>query len=160
VIDPYFAPLYLFCKEKNIPFTILSSGFDYFIKDILSNNMSQSGLDPATDLDIISNRLELRPGKGYDDENGWTIGFRDDSVHGHDKRTSIRPWRTKGEVGKDRPIIFYAGDGTSDISVAKEVDVLFAKKGQPLTAYCKNEKIRYIEYNSFADIQRVVEDIV
>jgi 2-hydroxy-3-keto-5-methylthiopentenyl-1-phosphate phosphatase len=29
----------------------------------------------------------------------------------------------------ERPIMFYAGDGVSDLSAAKETDLLFAKKG-------------------------------
>jgi len=30
----------------------------------------------------------------------------------------------------ERPTLFYAGDGVSDLSAARETDLLFAKKGR------------------------------
>jgi 2-hydroxy-3-keto-5-methylthiopentenyl-1-phosphate phosphatase len=50
------------------------------------------------------------------------------SSHGHDKSVEIRPYAS---LPKDqRPTLFYAGDGLSDLSAAKETDLLFAKAGQ------------------------------
>lgn len=49
------------------------------------------------------------------------------SHFGHDKSLEIRPY---GQLPDgERPIMFYAGDGVSDLSAAKETDLLFAKKG-------------------------------
>lgn len=54
-----------------------------------------------------------------------------DSHFGHDKSLTIRPYSEA--IAKmpenDRPTLFYAGDGVSDLSAAKETDLLFAKKG-------------------------------
>lgn len=50
------------------------------------------------------------------------------SGFGHDKSLTIRPY---AQLAKDqRPTLFYAGDGVSDLSAARETDLLFAKKGK------------------------------
>lgn len=46
-----------------------------------------------------------------------------DSIHGHDKSIEIRKYSSL----PNRPTMFYAGDGVSDLSAAKETDLLFAK---------------------------------
>ena len=48
------------------------------------------------------------------------------SGFGHDKSLEIRPYAAI----PNRPIMFYAGDGVSDLSAAKETDLLFAKAGR------------------------------
>jgi hypothetical protein len=48
------------------------------------------------------------------------------SDFGHDKSLEIKPYAAL----KDRPVMFYAGDGVSDLSAAKETDLLFAKAGR------------------------------
>ncbi len=52
------------------------------------------------------------------------------SNFGHDKSVEIRKYSQlpKGE----RPVIFYAGDGVSDLSAAREADLMFAKSAQGL----------------------------
>ena len=51
----------------------------------------------------------------------FTSGF------GHDKSLTLRPY---AQLPADkRPTLFYAGDGVSDLSAARETDLLFAKKG-------------------------------
>jgi 2-hydroxy-3-keto-5-methylthiopentenyl-1-phosphate phosphatase len=50
-----------------------------------------------------------------------------DSHFGHDKSREIRPYANLPDA--ERPTLFYAGDGVSDLSAAKETDLLFAKKG-------------------------------
>ena len=76
---------------------------------------------------IVSNGVAPREGKSINEEDGWRIVFRDDSHFGHDKSIEIRPYAALPDGV--RPILFYAGDGTSDLSAAKETDLLFAKKG-------------------------------
>jgi 2-hydroxy-3-keto-5-methylthiopentenyl-1-phosphate phosphatase len=50
------------------------------------------------------------------------------SGFGHDKSLEIRPYA--GLPAEERPTLFYAGDGVSDLSAAKETDLLFAKAGR------------------------------
>ena len=60
------------------------------------------------------------------------------SDFGHDKSLTIRPYANL--PADQRPTLFYAGDGVSDLSAARETDLLFAKKGhgvsQRLTKHC------------------------
>jgi 2-hydroxy-3-keto-5-methylthiopentenyl-1-phosphate phosphatase len=49
------------------------------------------------------------------------------SHFGHDKSLEITPYAELPD--NERPTMFYAGDGVSDLSAAKETDLLFAKKG-------------------------------
>lgn len=56
------------------------------------------------------------------------------SGFGHDKSLTIRPY---AQLPADqRPWMFYAGDGVSDLSAARETDLLFAKegRGEPLSS--------------------------
>ena len=50
------------------------------------------------------------------------------SGFGHDKSREIRPYANL--PADQRPILLYAGDGVSDLSAAKETDLLFAKAGR------------------------------
>lgn len=105
------------------------------------------------------------------------------SEHGHDKSLEIRPYARlpPGE----RPVLFYAGDGVSDLSAAKETDLLFAKAGRgespvdmtyfffflaarwthtdceaDLVTYCENEKVPFTTFNDFTEILATVKEIV
>jgi len=50
---------------------------------------------------------------------------------GHDKSLTIRPYAEYfKQHPAERPTMFYAGDGVSDLSAARETDLLFAKKGR------------------------------
>jgi 2-hydroxy-3-keto-5-methylthiopentenyl-1-phosphate phosphatase len=50
------------------------------------------------------------------------------SHFGHDKSIEIRKYSNL--PNSHRPMMFYAGDGVSDLSAAKETDLLFAKQGR------------------------------
>lgn len=72
--------------------------------------------------------------------------------------------------------MFYAGDGVSDLSAARESDLLFAKKGQgkhydsrtetstknhvDLVTYCAKEDIPFTVFEDFQKIKEVTQDIV
>jgi 2-hydroxy-3-keto-5-methylthiopentenyl-1-phosphate phosphatase len=86
----------------------------------------------AEDIEIVANDVADRPPKTKEQEGGWQIVFRDDSGFGHDKGLSIRPYAdhiSRMALG-DQPTLLYAGDGISDLSAAREADLLFAKAGQ------------------------------
>jgi 2-hydroxy-3-keto-5-methylthiopentenyl-1-phosphate phosphatase len=100
------------------------------------------------------------------------------SSFGHDKALEIRPYATLPDETK--PILFYAGDGVSDLSAAKETDLLFAKAGRgmcrnecpsfyaclnanrqsDLVTYCENEKVPFKAFENFSEILGIMKDIV
>jgi hypothetical protein len=57
-------------------------------------------------------------------------------------------------------LIVFIGDGVSDLPAAREADVLFARRGLRLEEYCIEHKIAYIPFDTFADIQKEVTNIV
>lgn len=125
-LDPHFKEFFRFCRESNIPVVILSGGMRPIIKGMLR---AWLGEDEAETIQIVSNDVAVREGKAsVDEEGGWRIRFHDDSSFGHDKSLEIRPYAALPAA--ERPILLYAGDGVSDLSAAKETDLLFAKKGR------------------------------
>jgi hypothetical protein len=66
---------------------------------------------------------------------------------GHDKSRAIRPYAALPAAG--RPILVYCGDGVSDISAAKETDLLFAKKGRDLVVHCLNENVPFYPFDVY-----------
>lgn len=73
--------------------------------------------------------------------------------------------------------MFYAGDGVSDLSAAKETDLLFAKAGRgrsllshahgsrglnsaDLVTYCETEKVPFTVFHDFSNIHKIVADVV
>ena len=72
--------------------------------------------------------------------------------------------------------MFYAGDGVSDLSAAKETDLLFAKadKGEynhdsvyiemnsdslDLVTWCENENVPFVTFRDWSSITQAVKDI-
>lgn len=109
------------------------------------------------DIQIVSNEVGAKPGKDINEENGWEIVFHDDSGFGHDKSLEIRPYAQL--PAEKRPTLFYAGDGVSDLSAAKETDLLFAKQGRDLVEYCVKEDVPFTEFNDWNDILEQVKEI-
>ncbi|KAI2771546.1 HAD-like domain-containing protein [Daldinia loculata] len=152
-LDPHFAEFFAWTRANNVPVVVLSGGMQPIIRALLAHLV---GEDAVQHMQIVSNDVEARPGKSINEENGWNIKFHDDSDFGHDKSLEIRPYAALPE----RPIMFYAGDGVSDLSAAKETDLLFAKAGRDLVTYCENEKVPFVTFNDFSDIHKIVADVV
>lgn len=122
-LDPHFNEYFQWALKNEIPTVVVSSGMTPIIKAILRNLVG-----PDCDkIDIVCNEAVARPGKKFEEEGGWQLKYHDESDFGHDKSLTLRPYANLPE-GK-RPTMFYAGDGVSDLSAARETDLLFAKKG-------------------------------
>ena len=126
-LDPYFKDFYKWSRENHVPVIVLSSGMLPIIRALLVHLVGPE----ANDIEIVCNEAVDRPPKTKDEEGGWQLKFHDDSDFGHDKSLTIRPYREHFEERPNdpRPILLYAGDGVSDLSAARETDLLFAKKG-------------------------------
>ena len=82
---------------------------------------------------------------------------------GHDKARSVQEARAQAKLECEDgtiPLIVFIGDGVSDLPAARQADVLFARKGLRLEEYCIENKIAYIPFETFADIQREVVKIM
>ena len=69
---------------------------------------------------------------------------------GHDKSRAIKPYAAM--PADHRPILVYCGDGVSDISAARETDLLFAKKGRDLVTHCLQENVPFYPFDVGASI--------
>ena len=134
-LDPGFNDFYKWSREAKVPVIVLSSGMTPIIRALLVHLIGPE----ANDIEIVCNEVVDRPGMTKDQEGGWNIKYHDDSDFGHDKSLTIRPYAKHiaehPEEGK--PILFYAGDGVSDLSAARETDLLFAKKGHGTQFLCE-----------------------
>ena len=122
-LDPHFNSFFQWALSQNIPTVVVSSGMTPVIRAILTNLVGPD----ADKIDVVCNEVVSRDGKDINTKGGWELHYHDDSHFGHDKSLTIRPYAQLPE--KERPTLFYAGDGVSDLSAAKETDLLFAKKG-------------------------------
>jgi len=121
------------------------------IRAILSNLVG----DDANDIEIISNSVEVH------EDGSWNIKYRHPSSgYGHDKSQAILPYRDL----TNPPLLFFFGDGVSDLSAAKHADVLFVKEKldgeNDLETYCKREKIPHVLFPDFSRALLVVRSIV
>lgn len=147
-LDPGFAEFYHWATANNIPIVVVSSGMKPIIYALLVNLV---GVEAASNIEIISNDVKIN------EDGSWDIVYRDESDFGHDKSRCIKPY---AQLKENRPTLFYCGDGVSDLSAAKETDLLFAKEGRDLITYCVREKIPYTTFDSFKEIQQKIVDIV
>ncbi|GAB7346873.1 hypothetical protein MBLNU459_g1954t1 [Dothideomycetes sp. NU459] len=153
-LDPGFNDYLEWALANNIPTVVVSSGMEPIIRAILKNLCGEN----HKYIDIVSNDVKARPGKTIDQEGGWEIEYHDDSDFGHDKSLTIRPYAQL--PASERPTMFYAGDGVSDLSAAKETDLLFAKKGHDLIDYCVKQDIPFTVFEDWHQIASKVKEIV
>lgn len=119
----------------------------------------RADIGPDTDkIQIVGNTTTTKDGKTFDDEDGWELVFHDKSDFGHDKSLTLRPYAQLPE--DKRPTMFYAGDGVSDLSAARETDLLFAKKGMDLVSYCVREDVPFTLFEDWSNIHAKVKEIV
>lgn len=107
--------------------------------------------------------MERAPIEDLNVRGGWTIRYHDESGFGHDKSLTIRPYAEAiakmAEAGEQGPTLLYAGDGVSDLSAARETDLLFAKKGHDLVTYCEREGVPFTLFEDWSDILAKTREI-
>ncbi|KAF2137481.1 uncharacterized protein K452DRAFT_291529 [Aplosporella prunicola CBS 121167] len=151
VIDKDFKAFHNFCLNNRIPFNVISAGLRPVLKRVLDHFI---GEEAAANIDIVANDAEISP-----DGSTWKPVWRHDTELGHDKALSITQYREKAQINDDDgtiPMIIFIGDGVSDLPAARQADVLFARRGLKLENYCIENKISYIPFDTFADVQREV----
>ncbi|KAG9778851.1 Polyol phosphate phosphatase PYP1 [Exophiala dermatitidis] len=158
-LDPYFKEFMVWAREHDVPVIVLSSGMIPVLETLLRHLL---GEDLMSDIEIVANEVQLRaPGNSLDVPDGWTIKFHDDSGFGHDKSLTIRPYADA--IAKmppqERPTLLYAGDGVSDLSAARETDLLFARAGQDLVTWCEKEGIPFTTFENWKTILDETKDI-
>lgn len=154
-IDPDFQAFHNFCIANKIPFNVISAGLKPILRKVLDTFL---GEEKSAHIEIVANEAEIS-----EDGGEWKPVWRHDTELGHDKALSITEAREEAKLTAEDgtiPLIVFIGDGVSDLPAAREADVLFARRGLRLEEYCVENKIAYIAFDTFADIQREVSKIM
>jgi len=154
-IDPDFQHFHTFCIANNIPFNVISAGLKPILRKVLDTFL---GEEESRHIEIVANEAEISG-----DGSEWKPLWRHDTELGHDKALSITEARKEAELQCENgtiPLIVFIGDGVSDLPAAREADVLFARRGLRLEEYCVEHGIKYIPFDTFADVEREVKAIM
>ncbi len=142
-IDAYFARFVEYCREQEIPLSVISDGFDTYINAFLLKH----GIEG---LPRLCNYFDFTAGAPKP-----VFPYKTDSCECGSavcKRNAI--------IAKTDPdaVIVFIGDGYSDFCAATHSDIVFAKNG--LAAFCNANKIPHYPYSTFFDVLRILKKIV
>jgi 2-hydroxy-3-keto-5-methylthiopentenyl-1-phosphate phosphatase len=132
-----------FCRRHDIKITILSGGFDFYIKRILKS----LELD---DLAVLATPVVIKDGRIYPEFIYYDAGKCRRCANC--KRERIK------ELTSDDEIPVFIGDGHSDSHGAHQAGIVFAKSY--LAEYLDQNRIAYIGYNDFYDVIREFGNIM
>ncbi|MCJ1317006.1 hypothetical protein MMC15_002327 [Xylographa vitiligo] len=154
-IDVDFQKFHRFCIDNDIPFNVISAGLKPILRRVLDQFL---GEEDSAHIEIVANDAQINtPG------TEWKPVWIHDCDLGHDKALSIQQARAAAKLECEDgtiPLIVFIGDGVSDLPAARQADILFARRGLRLEEYCIENKIAYIPFDTFADIQKEVEAIM
>lgn len=131
-LDPYFPAFLALCQQQGDQVYILSDGYDFNIKNILSRY--------NIDVPFYCNKLI------YTDHFDIECLYNnpDCGSCGTCKTALMRQLTQKGCQ------TIYIGDGYSDICPAQNADMVWAKNS--LLDYCRQQGIKAVAFDNFADI--------
>jgi 2-hydroxy-3-keto-5-methylthiopentenyl-1-phosphate phosphatase len=155
-IDPDFRRFHEFCLAEDIPFHVISAGLRPILRRVLDQWL---GEEQSAQIEILANDAAINtPG------TCWKPLWRHESELGHDKARSIAEARAAATLASPSPhtvpLIVFIGDGVSDLPAAQHADVLFARRGLRLEEYCVENGIAYVPFDTFADIQRKLREVM
>jgi 2,3-diketo-5-methylthio-1-phosphopentane phosphatase len=145
VVDPHFVEFVHFCKERDIPISVLSDGLDIYVERVLSNAK-------LNQVPFYANHAEFVSVNGG---QKLTVSFphtdAECNLCGNCKRNHIL------NSSADEDIIVYVGDGYSDRCPVRYADFVLAKRH--LIKYCQEQNVTYFEFTHFGDVQEKLDGI-
>ena len=137
-IRPGFHELVAFCRSKGFRFVIVSNGLDFYIEETLR------GIGMA-DIEVFSAQTHFHPEGLKVQYIGPDGGQLEDGFKG----AYVNSFLEEGYR------IIYAGNGTSDISPARQCHYVFATG--TLLDYCKQINLGCTAFNDFNQVVSVLE---
>ncbi len=137
-IEEDFPKTVEFCKDNNIPISILSAGADYYINIILKR------LGFFDFIEVISNKSY------YSKEDGLCFCPSDKNYKYYSEEFGISKKDFVANKKAEGYFCIFAGDGRPDIEAAKLADVVFARKD--LKKLCIENDIEFQQFNTYGDI--------
>ena len=142
-LRPGFGDFVAFCQRQEVPFLIVSAGLDFYIDAILRREGLAGIHVTCIATDLAGDRVKVRlPLAGYAD----LAGLADF------KEVIVREQQARGRG------VVYVGDGSTDFLAASQADHVFARA--KLLAYCQRHALTCRPYETFADIQRGLEELL
>ena len=134
-IDGAFPGFVDYCRNRAIPVTVVSDGFDAYIMRVLA----RAGL---SELPVFSNTVVFPAGGGM--VPSFPHSDAECTACANCKRNHLLT-----HAGDDH-VIVYIGDGHSDCCPARFADVVYAK--DELLKYCEKENITYHRFETYRDV--------
>ncbi|MFC2016248.1 MtnX-like HAD-IB family phosphatase [Chloroflexota bacterium] len=137
-VRPGFQKLVAYCHKQNFRLVIVSNGLDFYIEEILRDI-------GAGEIEVFAAQTRFHP-EGL---NVQYIGPEGNHLDDNFKVAYVNSFLEEGYR------IFYAGNGTSDISSARKCHYIFATGN--LLDYCKQTNLGYASFTDFNEVVRVLE---
>lgn len=138
-IDPGFPGFVDMCRNRRLPFYILSDGLDIYINRLLQNN-------DLLGLPVLANQAWLENGRL---KINWPYLAHSCGSCGNCKGYHIRRLTQSGQKA------VYIGDGKSDLCAVPEADITIAKGF--LADYCRREGIDFLPFDDFSAITEMLK---
>lgn len=135
-VDPGLHELLDLVRDNSIPFTVVSDGFDLYIRRFLE-------MHGAGDLELFCNHATL------DEHGAMHVSF----PHAAEGCRCISAVCKRNVVLSSTPPgsrIIYIGDGMSDFCPSEHADIIFAKK--TLAAYCNANHLPHYPFKTLSDV--------
>ena len=132
---PNFDRLVDYCRNAQLPLTVVSGGLDFCIQHFLDRN------DWLRFVKICA-PISHFTGSGY------TLMFPEVTHYGSSsfKDGLVRYEKTKGFR------VFFVGNGFGDLSAAKEATFVFAIRGSRLAHLCREQHVQHEEVEDFQEV--------
>lgn len=132
-LRPGLDELVSYCRTKDIAFTVVSNGLDFYLETLLGHN-------GFGEVNIAASRTLFTP-------QGIDARYYD--VDGRELLNEFKAYHTHRFIEKGYRV-FYAGNGTSDISASRLADHTFATES--LLKYYRSEKLPHTPFHDLHDI--------
>jgi 2-hydroxy-3-keto-5-methylthiopentenyl-1-phosphate phosphatase len=139
-LDPTFGPFVEWSQARDIPVTVVSDGFGFYIGPLLDAHA-------IVGTDLITNGWRRVQGLGFQNGHPECVGC------GTCKKQAVE--RAQASYGR----VAFVGDGPSDRFGARYADVTFAKGGESLSRHCEAEGIPYLPWTDFNDVRAGLEGL-
>ena len=145
-LDPGFPRFVEFCEQQGIPVTVVSDGFDLYVRRLLESNGLGRLTSFANHVEFVESgdRIRMIPSFPYRDAECDQCA--------NCKRNHLLT------LSSDDDIIVYVGDGFSDRCPVRFADIVFAKRS--LIAYCQEQNITHHAFQTFHDVRQRLEALL
>ncbi len=147
-LDPGFVDFYGLVQARQIPFYVLSDGFDYVIRRVLRRSGATGPLRNGSHL--FSSSLKPEAGR-------LMTSFPHPAAGCEHGCATCKPAIMR-RLGRSHQPVIYIGDGLSDRFAVGEASLVFAKN--KLLDFCRSHSIPCEPFETFGDVSVVIEKLL